>query len=207
MMRRQPNRTCNRDCDASNVHRGTRRHVRTVMDYPIAVCISVPDTLVASVFQAVKCIVDTIPVRAFDPQQPRPARADAVGQIDMIAGFRGEGNDVEILVEWRGHDRALRANNYTFKKSQRTKVSSDLNKDHMFYDSMNELYGEDTISVDASHFNAVDSVRYGWGKRGSRVHKKGPRSGTVSLCSWPFTGRWRRGVQDRVWISEIKYIL
>ena len=64
--------------------------------------------------------------------------------------------------------RTLRSKGFTFKKSQRTKVRSDLDIHH---NSMNTLYGEDTISVDESHFNAADCIRYGWGIKGERVHE------------------------------------
>ena len=70
--------------------------------------------------------------------------------------------------------RTLRSKGFTFKKSQRTKVRSDLDIHHPFYNSMNTLYGEDTISVDESHFNAADCIRYGWGMKGERVHRKRP---------------------------------
>lgn len=102
-------RTCNRDCDASYVRNGIRRHVRSVIDYGVGVRISVPDTLVASVFRAVSRLAHALlpAPPAFDPQQPRPARADDSGAVDVIMDSRiADDGDVELLVEWVGHDHA-----------------------------------------------------------------------------------------------------
>lgn len=102
-------RVCNRDCDASYVRNGVRRHVRSLTDYGLGVRISVPDALVASVFKTVSTLVRALlpAVPAFDPSEPRAARADDVGVVDLILACRVASDEsVELLVEWVGHDHA-----------------------------------------------------------------------------------------------------
>jgi len=107
-------RVCAYDCDATIVREGCRNsHLNTVSDYGIGVRISVPDTLVSSVFMSVhRLAIELLPPPPVDllqsaggPLQPRAARDDSSGVVDFITDARREPDGaVNLLVSWVGYD-------------------------------------------------------------------------------------------------------
>jgi hypothetical protein len=99
---------CHPDCKMMIKGMAMKRHIWAVSELSHADRISVPNELVVDVFHAVKRVVDSIPVKAFDPRQPRAARAARADhwerEVEMIMRVRGEGDHVELLVVWKGLD-------------------------------------------------------------------------------------------------------